>query len=104
MTIRSTGTAATDRPARYGKQLTSHLGRRNGGEWDDATAAGWIQFPSARAELQSFDDQLVITLESPDEETADTMEDVIAKHLVRFSPKEPVELAWERVTLEAPNA
>ena len=44
---------STDRPGRYAKQLVSHLGRRNGGEWSDENGTGWIQLRTGRAFLAS---------------------------------------------------
>jgi hypothetical protein len=96
MTLRSTGTVATDRPARYGKQLTSHLSRRNGGEWDEDAATGWIQFTDGRAELTAAEATLTIVLDTPDDATAETLEDVVARHLVRFATQDELAITWVR--------
>ena len=39
-TIVSTASVATERGARYGKQLVSHLGRKSVGVWDEASGLG----------------------------------------------------------------
>ena len=39
-TIVSTAGVATERRARYGKQLVSHLGRKSVGVWDEAKRLG----------------------------------------------------------------
>ncbi|MGC3992867.1 MAG: DUF2218 domain-containing protein [Propionicimonas sp.] len=96
MTILSTGTVATDRPARYGKQLTAHLSRRHGGEWDEDAATGWINFGDGRAVLTTADGVLTITVDSPDEETAGRIEEVIERHLVRFATQDELAVSWAR--------
>ena len=48
-TAHSHAAVATDRPERYGKQLVSHLGRRNGGEWSTEQRSGWIELETGRA-------------------------------------------------------
>ncbi len=35
----------TDRPARYGKQLAAHLGRRVESTWNEETGDGYAVFP-----------------------------------------------------------
>lgn len=94
-TAGSTATVATDRPARYGKQLVAHLGRRNGGEWDDDRSRGWIQFTAGRADLSCTDEALVITVEGASE-SLDQLEDVVARHLVRFGTHDELHVTWVR--------
>ena len=36
----STAHVKTDRPARYGRQLTSHMGRKISAAWDEASSTG----------------------------------------------------------------
>ena len=46
------GRAPTPRPARYGRQLVSHLGHRVSGSWDPETETGVLDFaPGERAVL-----------------------------------------------------
>lgn len=126
MTITSTGTSTTDRPARYAKQLISHMSRRSSGEWDAESATGWIQFTAGRAEFSCLDApaltatpatttttqetpasqdlpktedspcKLVISLTSEDEETATLLEDVLERHLVKFGLKDGLTMDWVR--------
>lgn len=93
----STARVVTPRAGRYGKQLASHLGRRSGGAWDEASGTGHILFgdAGARADLVAEVDALVIYLTPvPDDEVA-TLEDVVGRHLVRFGGGDLV-VDWTR--------
>jgi hypothetical protein len=91
----STATVGTDRAARFGKQLVSHLGRRARGEWDEQAGTGWIDFGETRAELVAGPDALDIRLSAtPDAVTR--MEDVVGRHLVRFGNRDELTVQWVR--------
>ena len=84
----------TDRPARYGKQLASHLGRRMGGEWSDADSTGWISFGDAgHAALSCSAGALHLVIEGTD---LDRLEDVVGRHLVRFGTRDELRVEWVR--------
>jgi hypothetical protein len=91
----STADVATDRAARYGKQLVSHLGRRSSGEWNDDTGTGWIALDAARAELQALPHSLRIVLSAQPAECA-RFEDVVGRHLVRFGVRDELVVRWSR--------
>lgn len=99
MTGRSEALVRTDRPARYGKQLVAHLGRRNGGEWSDSEQRGWIQFSSGRAELSCAEDGLLLAVQS-DPDNLPQLEDVVGRHLVRFGNRDELHVRWSRGTGE----
>jgi hypothetical protein len=93
----SRGRMPTDRAARYGKQIVSHLGRRAVAEWSDETNTGTIDFENgvARAEFNCQPDALTIALHS----TADLIpkfESVIGDHLVRFGVRDQLVVSWTR--------
>jgi hypothetical protein len=91
----STATVGTDRAARYGKQLTSHLGRRATAEWDEQAGTGWIDFGETRAELKAGADALDLQLWAEPDAVA-RMEDVVGRHLVRFGAKDELTVQWMR--------
>lgn len=96
--VRSHADVAIDRPVRFGKQLTSHLGRKFGGEWDTEAARGTIQFAAGSAALQATDDVLQMELTA----TGDSfglLEDVLARHLVRFAHEQSLSVTWQRTPL-----
>lgn len=95
MTARTDARVLTDRAARYGKQLVAHLGRRNGGEWDEVAERGWIQLGPGRAELTARQDALLISVETQPESLA-RLEDVVGRHLVRFGTRDELVVTWVR--------
>ena len=84
----------TDRPARYGKQLVSHLGRKAGGQWSEETETGWITLGTGRADVSCAPGLLLVRLTSPAE--PDRLEGVVGGHLVRFGTKDELVVAWRR--------
>ncbi len=104
---------ATDRPARYAKQLVSHMGRKITATWEDSTASGRLAFaregePPLECTLECVDQHLVMTLREPNtdpgSETAvhvsheriAQLEHVIGIHLARFGVKDSLEVRWIR--------
>lgn len=93
--VTSVAAVATDRPARYGKQLVSHLTRRATGQWSEEERAGWIDFGDGRVTLTSADGSLDLRLTSP-VALVGRREDVVGRHLVRFGARDELVVAWDR--------
>ena len=95
--VTSVARVATDRPARYGKQLVSHLTRRLTGAWDADAGTGALTLGDAgdHADLTAEDGVLVLTLLS-DPAQLDRWEDVLGRHLVRFGAKDELVATWTR--------
>src|ERR1700759_3880664 len=89
----STATVATDRPARYAKQLASHLSRRVTTSWDEDAGRGWVELGDGRADLIAVDGALQMRIESND---LDRFEDVLGRHLVRFAKQDELIVQWTR--------
>jgi hypothetical protein len=89
-------TVATARPERYGKQLVSHLGRRNGGEWSTEDGSGWIDLGSGRATLLADEGGLHLTVVA-NEEDLSRLQDVLASHLIRFGDRDELHVSWTTV-------
>ncbi|MFE7740795.1 DUF2218 domain-containing protein [Nocardia sp. NPDC057455] len=85
----------TDRPERYGKQLVAHLGRRNGGEWSAQSSSGWIDLDTGRATVTAHEGELHLRIEAAPEDLA-RLEDVLARHLVRFGERDQLSVTWRR--------
>ncbi|MFI2280938.1 DUF2218 domain-containing protein [Nocardia beijingensis] len=85
----------TDRPERYGKQLVSHLGRRNGGEWSPESSAGWIDLDIGRATVTARPGELHLRIDAAAEDLP-RLEDVLARHLVRFGERDQLDVTWQR--------
>lgn len=87
----SSAHVATDRPARYAKQLVAHLTRRASGEWDDAASDGWLQFDAGRVTLHAADGALDLHVVGDD---LARLEDVVGRHLVRFGARDELVVKW----------
>ncbi|MEU6465653.1 DUF2218 domain-containing protein [Streptomyces sp. NPDC046976] len=89
----STAHVATARSARYIKQLVSHMDHK-------ATATltpdgrGTITVTAGTCTLTPTPDRLELTASAPDEERLARVEDVIARHLVRFAAQERITVEW----------
>lgn len=89
--VRTRGVTQLDRAARFGKQLSSHLGRKRGGGWD--TDTGWMQLRDTMVTVQATDGELVFSTVGPGEE-AELVHDVIDRHLVRFVKDDNLTTEW----------
>lgn len=90
----SIATVGTDRAARYGKQLVSHMGRKISGSWEEDH--GNLSFAD-RGEivLTARPDALVMELTCADSE-CDQLEQVVGIHLARFGVKDSLRISWIR--------
>jgi hypothetical protein len=93
VTRTSTAAVLTDRPARYAKQLVSHLSRRATGEWSDDSGTGTITFTGGAATLTAGEGVLELVVEGDD---LDRLEDVVGRHLVRFGARDELVVSWQR--------
>jgi hypothetical protein len=99
----STATVATNRAARYGKQLVSHLGRRCVANWDAPTGSGSLEMGdgAARVALSTTPQALVVRVEAGEageagEAEIAIYEDVVARHLQRFGERDELKVVWKR--------
>ena len=105
----SSAVVATDKAARYARQLVSHLGRRNGGEWSETDGRGWIDLGDGRTEVSTETGDLALSV-STDDGDLDRLEDVVGRHLVRFGARDELRVQWSRAdgspgtTQEAPSS
>jgi hypothetical protein len=85
----------TESPARYAKQLASHLGHKLPFTHDDDRS--WtVQLETAQGLLVAGDGVLSLHVESSDEETLARLQDVLARHLERFGQRHELTVAWHR--------
>jgi hypothetical protein len=101
--ISSRASVSTDRAARYGKQLSSHLGHKRRTTWQEEAKTGDIAFPRGRATLFATPTQLEMVIElDASVPTADAaaelayMEDVVGRHLARFGARHELIVSWVR--------
>ena len=95
---RSIARVTTDRPARYGKQLAGHMGRKITTTWDEASQTGSLTFDregvaTGAVKLSCHDDILQLVLEA-DDEHLERLEHVVGIHLARFGAKDGLVVSW----------
>ncbi|GAA2805386.1 hypothetical protein GCM10010441_32770 [Kitasatospora paracochleata] len=89
----STALVDTDRPERYIKQLVSHLGRKVS---TDLTldGRGTVTLSAGSCVLVPGPDGLELTATAADAEALAGVQDVVARHLVRFAAREDLAVDW----------
>lgn len=98
--ITSRADVSTDQPARYAKQLVSHLGHKL-----DFTADGSVSTAAVGSGIGQVvvgNGVLTLLAAGPDEASVATVEHVLGSHLLRFATREDLTVAWTRTTAQAP--
>jgi len=99
---RSVAHVPTDRPARYGRQLVAHMGRKITTSWDDDSATGLLSFDlegpvTGVVELACDDGALVLTLRTTEADLARLRDAVVAGVRERYGVTlvpEPVQVGF----------
>ena len=96
----ATASVSTERAARYGKQLVTHMAHKVTGSWDEEAGSGYLLFDREGPVLGRFD---VIALPSDlrlelrtEPERADRLEFIVGIHLARFGARDSLAISWER--------
>ncbi|GAA4875694.1 MULTISPECIES: DUF2218 domain-containing protein [Saccharopolyspora] len=94
--IRSRATVRTDKPDRYGKQLSSHLGRKCAVTEEDGGTR--IALPPDRGAgsclLLAESGALALHASAESTEVLDRVQDVIGRHLERFGQRDGLTVSW----------
>ena len=98
--LASTASVPTQRAARYGKQLVSHMAHKITGFWDEDAGSGYLLFDREGPVLGRFDviaspSDLRLELRTTPERAAH-LEHVAGIHLARFGARDGLAIAWER--------
>ena len=96
----SVATVPTERAARYGKQLVSHMAHKITGAWDEEAGSGYLLFDREGPVLGRFDvvasaSDLRLELHT-EPERADRLEFIVGIHLARFGARDSLAISWER--------
>ena len=96
----ATASVSTERAARYGKQLVSHMGHKITGLWDEEAGSGYLLFDREGPILGRFDviaspSDLRLELRTTPERAAH-LEHVAGIHLARFGARDSLAIAWQR--------
>ena len=94
-TLTSRADVATDAPARYAKQLISHLGRKVPFT-EDGDGAWSLAIDDARGRIVVGDGVLALHVEAPDEEMLGRLEHAFGNHLERFGARAGLSVDWHR--------
>ena len=94
--IGSRADLATGAPARYAKQLLSHLGRKVPFTGDAITAPATAVIGAATAGIVVGDGVLTLEATGHDEESVARVEHVLGSHLERFAQREALTVQWVR--------
>ena len=96
----SVATVPTERAARYGKQLVSHMGHKITGSWDEEAGSGYLLFDREGPVLGHVNviaSPSALTLEMHTEpERTDRLEFIVGIHLARFGARDSLAVSWER--------
>ena len=96
----SVATVPTERAARYGKQLVSHMGHKITGSWDEEAGSGYLLFDREGPVLGHVNviaSPSALTLEMHTEpERTDRLEFIVGIHLARFGARDSLAISWER--------
>ena len=96
----SMASVPTDRAARYGKQLVTHMAHKVTGAWDEEAGSGYLLFDREGPVLGRFDviasaSDLRLELRTTPER-ADRLEFIVGIHLARFGARDSLAISWER--------
>ena len=83
----------TDVPARYAKQLVSHMGRKIPFVESDST---WTATNDSIARITVADGVLVLQAQAPDVESLARLEHALGSHLERFGQRNELSVTWQR--------
>jgi hypothetical protein len=90
----STAIVVTDAPARYAKQLLKHLSVKP--TIDLIAENHQLVFEYGTATVRPEGDGLLLRAEADDPESLARLEDVLARHLVRFGRRNELTVSWQR--------
>jgi hypothetical protein len=90
----ASATVSTESPARYAKQLASHLGRRC--EVREEPDGVRILVGTGDCVVRVGANHLELTATAPDGASLDTVTDVIGRHLERFGQRNELVVRWDR--------
>jgi hypothetical protein len=91
-TLTARADVPTDAPARYAKQLVSHLGRKVEFTTDGARSTAIIA--GGTGVIEVGEGVLTLRAEASDDETLDRVQDVLGRHLERFGQRNELTVVW----------
>lgn len=93
--VRSVAEVATPQPGRYLTQLCKHFQHKRAVTFDERT--GRIVFDAGECRLEAGDGVLKIMAAAPDDARLAQVQDVVARHLLRFAFREEMKVDWQTI-------
>jgi len=90
--VRSLAEVATPNAGRYMQQLCKHFQHKRPVTFDQRS--GQIAFPMGECRLDASEGVLKLALAAPDDAQMAQLQDVVARHLLRFAFREEMQIDW----------
>jgi hypothetical protein len=90
--IRSVAEVATPNAGRYLQQLCKHFQHKRSVTYDQHS--GQIEFATGECRLDAGEGVLRLSLAVPDGAQMPQLQDVVARHLLRFAFREEMQIEW----------
>jgi len=90
--VQSVAEIATPNAARYLQQLCKHFQHKRPVTCDQRS--GQIEFSIGDCRLDAGEGVLKLTLAAPDASDLEQLQDVVARHLLRFAFREEIQIGW----------
>lgn len=92
--VRSRALISTNSASRYLQQLCKHFAHKLPVRFDPQS--GQIDFPIGNCALDADPNTLRLSLVTAEAEQLPQLEDVVARHLLRFAFREEMKIDWQR--------
>ena len=102
--LSSTAVVSTESPARYAKQLLSHLGHKVAVEpVSEPQPAGRLVFAYGTGTVLPTDRSLTLIAAADDDESWARVQDVLQRHLEKFGARKELVVSWGPISRDGPG-
>ena len=92
--MQTTATIQTTTARRYLGQFCKHFAHKLPTELTETNTTGQVTFPAGTVILDATETTLRLSLSTPTPDNLPTLQDVVARHLIRFAFREDLALDW----------
>jgi hypothetical protein len=93
-TAQTTATITTANARRYLGQFCKHFAHKLPVEHTETSTTGQVTFAIGTVTLDATETTLRLSLTTPTPDQLPTLQDVVARHLIRFAFREPITIDW----------
>jgi hypothetical protein len=90
----TTATITTPNARRYLGQFCKHFAHKLQVELTESNTTGQVTFPTGTVTLDATETALRLSLTAPEPDSLPALQDVVARHLIRFAFRENLALDW----------